>query len=81
MSNYIVRLETELARQTLAIEGLHNELAELRGYLLSDKFHNDTTVQVRDVLHRLDQNVYPYFYVTQTRLSDLVVEKYKKAAS
>lgn len=30
-------------------------LDELRAYLLSDKFHNDTTVQVSDILRRLDE--------------------------
>ena len=55
--NYITRLQTE-------VEALQDELAahreriqELRGYLLSEKFDVDPTVQVRDVLYRLDSRI------------------------
>jgi hypothetical protein len=55
MSNYIHKLEDE--NNVLGVElcYLRSSLHNLRAYLLSDKFHLDTTVQVRDVLNRLDE--------------------------
>ena len=44
----VIEAHTELA-------ALQSELADLRQYLLSPKFSTDATVQVRDVLTRLEQ--------------------------
>ncbi len=79
MGNYIVRLETGLAKQTLAIDGAWSALNRLKSYLESDKFHEDTTVQVKDVLLRIQQDIEPYFYATTTALTDSVVSKLKRA--
>ena len=38
----------------LEIAKADDALDDLRSYLLSDKFHGDSTVQVSDVLHRLE---------------------------
>lgn len=52
--NYIKQLERDLADlkidRTLAL--LH--LVDLQAYLSLEKFHDDTTVQVADVLRRLE---------------------------
>ena len=52
--HYSERLKNELAEERRELEALRVELRGLRGYLLSSKFHEDPTVQVRDVLGRLD---------------------------
>ena len=38
----------------IEITKANDALDDLRSYLLSEKFHNDPTVQVRDVLRRLE---------------------------
>lgn len=43
----VLELKVEIARANQALD-------DLKAYLLSEKFHNDTTVQVRDVLRRLE---------------------------
>jgi len=48
MEYYILGLKYEILRAV-------DDLNELKAYLLSDKFHNDTTVQVSDVLRRLEE--------------------------
>lgn len=35
------------------LEFAKQELADLEKYLLSSKFHDDTTVQVKDILNRI----------------------------
>jgi hypothetical protein len=52
--NYIKRLEKDRTKAYLVIAAMDAELTELRRYLTSAKFHEDTTVQVADVLRRLD---------------------------
>ena len=52
--NYIQNLKTQIAEKDLIIQTAKEEIQYLRTYLLSDKFHEDTTVQVRDVLNRLN---------------------------
>jgi hypothetical protein len=50
--------KAELAQENtdlkIEIHKAHQALTELRAYLLSPKFHLDTTVQTADVLRRLD---------------------------
>jgi len=51
--NYIKRLESELRESQTALTGLKCGLTDLKSYLQSNKFWTDTTVQVDDVLRRL----------------------------
>jgi hypothetical protein len=53
MANYIQKLNTVRLDLTDAIVDAKNALDEITSYLYSTKFHNDTTVQVKDVLDRL----------------------------
>lgn len=55
MANYIRSLQAENAELKRIIAEKENTVQELRVYLNSDKFHFDTTVQVRDVLNRLSE--------------------------
>jgi hypothetical protein len=43
----VLELKIEIARA-------NDSLDDLKAYLLSEKFHQDPTVQVRDVLRRLE---------------------------
>ena len=52
--NYIHRLEDEVAALRAELMGLRSGLQDLKGYLVSEKFHVDPTVQVRDMLTRLE---------------------------
>ena len=51
--NYIKQLQASGQEKTRDICKIQGELRDLVGYLNSDKFHVDTTVQVDDVLRRL----------------------------
>lgn len=51
--NYIKQLQAKIAELKSEKEEAANRLDDLRVYLSSEKFHNDTTVQVGDVLRRL----------------------------
>ena len=53
--NYIHRLEDTKNLYAAELVGLKSGLTDLKAYLLSSKFHEDTTVQVRDVLHRISE--------------------------
>ena len=53
--NYIKRLEKENKELRDTLRGRELAELELRTYLLSSKFHSDPTVQVQDVLNRLDE--------------------------
>lgn len=55
MGNYITKLQDENAEMKAALARQENEIAEFRAFLASSKFHNDTTIQVRDVDARLVQ--------------------------
>jgi hypothetical protein len=58
--NYIKRLEQE-NRELLAKVYAHEATVnDLRAYLLSDKFYFDPTVQVRDVLRRIEDGLHCY---------------------
>lgn len=51
--HYSEKLKRENKAVAIELEALRRELRAVRGYLTSAKFHDDTTVQVRDVLARL----------------------------
>lgn len=51
--NYIKKLEAKVELATVRQETIQVEITELKRYLTSSKFHQDTTVQVSDVLARL----------------------------
>jgi len=53
MANHIHKLEDELSEAQEELRGLREGLQDLRRYLTTPKFHEDPTVQVRDVLNRL----------------------------
>ena len=53
--NYIKRLENENKEVRVELCGLRCGLSDLKSYLQSSKFWNDTTVQVNDVLLRLEE--------------------------
>ena len=53
--NYIKRLERTIQIRAAEMVGLRSGLADLKVYLMSAKFHNDPTVQVADVLRRLEE--------------------------
>lgn len=53
MSNYINDLQNKVILHEATIREANKELSEVMAYLQSEKFHNDTTVQVKDVLSRL----------------------------
>ena len=52
--SYIEKLQEENLERARKIESALLSVNEIRSYLLSSKFHEDTTVQVRDILLRLD---------------------------
>ena len=52
--HYATALKAERDRLQNRLESTEILLIGLQGYLLSDKFHIDTTVQTKDVLYRLD---------------------------
>jgi predicted component of type VI protein secretion system len=52
--NHIKKLEVVAASYTEQILDARDSLNNLRAYLQSSKFHTDTTVQVQDVLNRLE---------------------------
>ena len=54
MPNYIQTLQKENEEYESKRQSALNEILNLKMYLTSEKFWNDTTIQVRDVLNRLD---------------------------
>lgn len=58
--NYIKRLEEDNRKLSGELDAYKKSVLELKTYLLSDKFHEDPTVQVRDVLNRLDRAIQYY---------------------
>lgn len=63
--NYIAKLQSQVAERDADTAAYDATLRDLRVYLMSDKFHNDPTVQVRDVLHRIDQGFHHYRYMAK----------------
>ena len=53
--NYIHRLEDEQRLASAELCGLRSGIEDLRRYLSSPKFHEDTTVQVKDIFMRLEE--------------------------
>lgn len=51
--NYIHRLQREKGDLIAQLEQAHRLVDEFRAHLLTPKFHEDTTIQVRDVDARL----------------------------
>lgn len=51
--NYIKQLEAQAAAQVEQVQDTKEFVNYLLQYLQSDKFHQDTTVQVQDILNRL----------------------------
>lgn len=54
-TNYINRLQAENAELKAELDRIREGITDLRAYLVSDKFSKDTTVQTRDVLHRIEE--------------------------
>jgi hypothetical protein len=52
--NYIKKLEVATAAHTEQVMDARDCLENFRAYLQSSKFHEDTTIQVQDVLNRLE---------------------------
>ena len=52
--NYIKRLEAERKEEAAELVGIKAGLSDLITYLNSPKFYNDTTVQITDVLRRIE---------------------------
>ena len=52
--NYIHQLQMSLRSEHDLIKMAYEQLIEVYSYLGSEKFHNDPTVQVADVMRRLD---------------------------
>jgi len=53
--NYIKKLEAESRAKGAELVGLKAGLTDLQAYLQSPKFSEDTTVQVGDVLRRIQE--------------------------
>ena len=53
--NYIKQLEQEKLILSAATQAALVGLADMMAYLQSDKFHNDPTVQVQDVINRINE--------------------------
>jgi hypothetical protein len=52
--NYILKMQKIANCQQGKLGNAELAYAELRDYLLSSKFHEDPTVQVQDILNRMD---------------------------
>jgi hypothetical protein len=52
--NYIKKLEVATAAHTEQVMDARDSLENFRAYLQSSKFHTDPTIQVQDVLNRLE---------------------------
>ena len=53
--NYIVKLQAANKQYQSDMDYVTDWMINLEAYLLSPKFHEDTTVQTRDVLLRLEE--------------------------
>lgn len=51
--NYILRLRLDNARLRAELDALRDDLAAFRGHLTTAKYHEDPTIQVRDVDARI----------------------------
>ena len=57
MANYILSLQERVKELEAQITQADAGVTDLYMYLQSPKFWNDTTVQVGDVMYRMDENV------------------------
>jgi len=55
MANYIKTMQRDVAMAEAAVEEYENGISEIVGYLTSRKFDAEPTVQVRDVIARLQE--------------------------
>jgi hypothetical protein len=55
MANYIKTLEHSTAAQAAELEALYSGIRDLVGYLISEKFDDDPTVQTADVIRRIGE--------------------------
>lgn len=55
MSNWITNLKEESARKDREIAQLRQGLNDILGYLNLPKFHEDTTVQISDIILRIQE--------------------------
>jgi hypothetical protein len=55
--NYIKKLQMENKELLATIKNTDRAVRELTGYLLSEKFQNDPTVQTADVLRRIENDI------------------------
>jgi len=53
--HYVTKLKREKAEADAEAERLREGLRSIRSYVMSDKFHNDTTVQVGDIITRIQE--------------------------
>lgn len=74
--NYIKKLEVETAAYGEQVLDARDCLNNLRAYLQSEKFHTDTTIQVQDVLNRLEPIreclTETYYEIKEEKYKDLV---------
>ena len=52
-TNHIQKLEFELKQRNAALDGLNEGLQSLLQYLNTDKFYNDRSVNIDDVISRI----------------------------
>ena len=52
--NYIKQLQYQRDASNVCIKDAYDNLIDFKSYLMSNKFHNDPTIQVQDVLNRLE---------------------------
>ncbi len=52
-TNYIQKLEFLLKRQNGAVKGLNEGIRHLVQYLNTDKFYNDRSVNIDDIINRI----------------------------
>jgi hypothetical protein len=53
--NYIKLLESQIEDKNARLTEYASFMMELQIYLQSPKFHNDNTVNVNDILHRIQE--------------------------
>ena len=52
-TNHIQKLEFELKQRNAALDGLNEGIRHLVQYLNTDKFYNDRSVNIDDVINRI----------------------------
>ena len=76
LMNYIKKLEVNNCAYTEQVLDARDNLDNLRAYLQSSKFHEDPTIQVQDVLNRLESLreclTDTYFDIKEEKYKELV---------